>query len=46
MLELVQYLFNDFWRFLMALVLLVIFVQWRPVNVVIVRRMQSDEDDN
>ena len=28
-----EWLFDDFWRFLMFVVILIIAVQWRPVNV-------------
>lgn len=28
-----EWLFDDFWRFLMFVIILIIAVQWRPVNV-------------
>lgn len=35
MLEILTYLFSDFWRFLMACIMLIIMTQFKPVDVTI-----------
>lgn len=45
MLELLQFIFEDFWRFLMTCVLLVILVQWTPVEIVRIKEVKNNEDE-
>ena len=40
-----EWLFADFWRFLMFLVLLIVAVQWRPVNVDVMNGYWKGKDD-
>ena len=35
MLEVVQYIFGDFWRFLQCAILLMIIAMWHPINITI-----------
>lgn len=50
MLEILEYLFSDFWRFLMTCVVLIILTQFKPVDVTILNgefrdRSKKDESD-
>lgn len=44
MLEVLQYIFSDFWRFLQACILLMIIAMWHPISIVIKTRQKNEED--
>lgn len=44
MLEVLQFIFEDFWRFLGVTVFLMIFTLWKPVEINIIH-VKGDMDD-
>lgn len=46
MLEVLQYIFGDFWRFLGVCVFLMIFALWKPVEVNILNGFVEMEDED
>ena len=46
MLEVLQYIFGDFWRFLGVCVFLMIFALWKPVEVNILNGFVKGEDED
>ena len=46
MLAVLQFIFDDFWRFLGVGVFLMIFALWKPVEVNILNGFMEDNDDD
>ena len=46
MLEVLQYIFGDFWRFLGVCVFLMIFALWKPVEINILNGFVKGEDED
>lgn len=46
MLEVLQFIFGDFWRFLGVCVFLMIFALWKPVEVNILNGFVKGEDED
>ena len=46
MLEVLQYIFGDFWKFLGVCVFLMIFALWKPVEVNILNGFVKGEDED
>ena len=46
MLEVLRFIFEDFWRFLGVCVFLMIFALWKPVEVNIVKGIVEREDED
>ena len=45
MLEVVQYIFSDFWRFMQCAVLLMIIAMWHPISIVIKTGQTLDRNE-
>ena len=45
MLELFQFVFDDFWRFLQFCVILMIIALWKPIDVTILNGQIQHKDD-
>lgn len=46
MLEVLKFIFEDFWRFLGVCVFLMIFALWKPVEVNIINGMIGKEEED
>ena len=45
MLEVLEFIFADFWRFLGCAVFLMIFALWKPVDVTVMHGYWKEKDD-
>ena len=45
MLDFFKWIFGDFWRFLQFVIILVILVQWKPVEVNVLNGYWKEQED-